>query len=144
MVMMIKDENRFKVVILMVLEDYIHPETSPPPPWSLTVTRCSMQFRSFLSNKTGRICLLILLWLCSGLARGQGFQGFRLLGISLDTLLLTKAPRVNTAYVTTYYRRLHVFVVSDRQQYGLHLTELPRPFIYRPNLAWTLGRRYRL
>ena len=103
------------------------------------MTRCSALLRFPFSGMTRSFLVGALLYLGSGMARGQGFQGFRLLGISLDTLLLTEAPRVNPAYVTSYYRRLHLFVVSDRQQYGLHLTGLSRPLVYRPNLAWTLG-----
>lgn len=66
-------------------------------------------------------------------------QGLRLLGIPLDTILTTKVPRVNAAYVTTYYGRLHLFLVSDRQTYTLRLLGSDRPLVYRPNLAWTLG-----
>lgn len=64
-------------------------------------------------------------------------QGLRLLGIPVDTLLATKTPRVDARYVATYYRRLHLYLVSDRQRYILHPAQTP--LTYRPNLAWTLG-----
>jgi hypothetical protein len=66
-------------------------------------------------------------------------QGLRLLGIPLDTLLRTKIPRVNSAYITTYYGRLHLYLISDRQNYTLHLRGLDHSLLYKPNLAWTLG-----
>lgn len=70
---------------------------------------------------------------------GQGFQGFRLLGMSLDTLLSTKIPRVNASYITTYYGRLHVFLVSDRQDYALRFPGYAHTLRYKPNLAWATG-----
>lgn len=66
-------------------------------------------------------------------------QGLRLLGIPLDTVLKTTTPPVDRNYIATYYRRLHVFVISDRQDYALRVAGLQRPLIYKPNLAWTLG-----
>ncbi|QIP14521.1 DUF4421 domain-containing protein [Spirosoma aureum] len=66
-------------------------------------------------------------------------QGLRLLGIPLDTLLKTKIPRVNPAYITTYYGRLHLYLISDRQDYALRLRGSDHFILYKPNLAWTLG-----
>ncbi|MVM33784.1 DUF4421 domain-containing protein [Spirosoma sp. HMF4905] len=84
----------------------------------------------------GRWLLLILL---IGSHFGSYGQGLSLLGIPLDTLLKTKIPRVDRAYITTYYRQLHFYIVSDRQDYTLRVAGSPNSLIYRPNLAWTLG-----
>ncbi|GAB3953908.1 hypothetical protein GCM10028805_38590 [Spirosoma harenae] len=66
-------------------------------------------------------------------------QGVQLLGIPLDTLLKTKAPRVDPAYITTYYSRLHIFLVSDRRNFSIRLPGSVHSLQYKPNLAWTLG-----
>ncbi len=66
-------------------------------------------------------------------------QGLRLLGIPLDTVLKTTTPPVDRDYIATYYRRLHIYVVSDRQDYALRVTGPQQPLLYKPNLAWTLG-----
>lgn len=84
----------------------------------------------------GRWLLLILL---IGSHIGSFGQGLSLLGIPLDTLLKTKIPRVDRAYITTYYRQLHLYAVSDRQDYTLRVVGSPNSVIYRPNLPWTLG-----
>ena len=84
------------------------------------------------------LCFLLLL-VSPFLSKGQGFQGLRLLGISLDSILRTSTPRVDRAYVTTYYRRLHLYMVSDRQDYALRVVGAPQSLVYKPNLAWTLG-----
>lgn len=69
---------------------------------------------------------------------GRG-QGMRLLGIPLDTILKTTAPRVDRNYVVTYYNRLHLFAVSERQDYTLRVVGASQPLKYKPNLAWTAG-----
>ncbi len=66
-------------------------------------------------------------------------QGLKLLGIPLDTLLHIKIPRVDQSYITTYYGRLHFFLVSDRQDYALRLVGPSQSLLYKPNLAWALG-----
>ncbi|GAB3011164.1 hypothetical protein GCM10027185_01190 [Spirosoma pulveris] len=76
---------------------------------------------------------------CPIVGSGQGFQGLRLLGIPLDTLLKTKTPRVDRAYIMTYYRQLHLFMVSDRQDYTMRVVGSPYSLTYKPNLAYTLG-----
>ncbi|GAB3725457.1 hypothetical protein [Spirosoma lituiforme] len=53
----------------------------------------------------------IVLLLFPLISNGQDF-GF--LGILLDTLLKTRTPRVDRAYIATYYRQLHLYLVSDR------------------------------
>lgn len=83
------------------------------------------------------VCLCLLG--CPLVGVGQGLQGLRLLGISLDTLLRTTTPQVDRTYITTYDRRLHLFVVSDRQDYTLRVVGAPYSLNYKPNLAWTLG-----
>lgn len=82
--------------------------------------------------------MVLFLWLTSCPVMVSG-QGLRLLGIPLDTVLRTTPPKVDRNYIATYYRRLHVFVVSDRQEYSLRVAGLQQPLIYKPNLAWTLG-----
>lgn len=66
-------------------------------------------------------------------------QGLRLLGIPLDTLLKTKIPRVDKRFITTYYGRLHLYAISDRQNYGVRIAGPTYSLHYKPNLAWTLG-----
>ena len=85
------------------------------------------------------LCQLALLILLLGGPLTVWGQGFRLLGIPLDTVLKTTTPRVDRTYIATYYRRLHVFLVSDRQDYALRVAGLQQHLIYKPNLAWTLG-----
>lgn len=80
----------------------------------------------------------VLVILLGGPPAASG-QGFRLLGIPLDTVLKTTTPRVDRNYIATYYRRLHIFLVSDRQDYALRVAGLQNHLIYKPNLAWTLG-----
>lgn len=70
---------------------------------------------------------------------GQGLQGLRLLGISLDTLLRASTPQVDRRYIATFDRRLHLYAVSDRQDYSLRVAGTPYSLAYKPNLAWTLG-----
>ena len=92
--------------------------------------------------RTGLISRVIVsLWLlgCPLLSMGQGLQGLRLLGISLDTLLRSSTPRIDRQYITTYDRRLHLYAVSDRQDYTLRVVGNPSSLVYKPNLAWTLG-----
>ncbi|WP_338869968.1 DUF4421 family protein [Spirosoma sp. SC4-14] len=66
-------------------------------------------------------------------------QGLRFLGIPLDTLLKTKIPRVDKRFITTYYGRLHLYAVSDRQNYGVRIAGPTYSLHYKPNLAWALG-----
>lgn len=66
-------------------------------------------------------------------------QGLRFLGVPLDTVLKTTLPHVDRNYVVTYYRRMHLFLVSDRQDYTLRVAGPQQDLIYKPNLAWTLG-----
>ena len=66
-------------------------------------------------------------------------QGLRLLGIPLDSLLSVSNPLVNKAYIATYYSRFHLYLVSDRQVYGLHMGEANQMLYYKPNLFWALG-----
>ncbi len=84
----------------------------------------------------GRLLLFLLLAGCPVVGLGQGL---RLLGIPVDTLLKTTTPRVDRAYITTYYRHLHLFAVSDRQDYTLRVVDAPYSLRYKPNLAYTLG-----
>ncbi|GAB4052943.1 DUF4421 family protein [Spirosoma litoris] len=81
---------------------------------------------------------LLLILLIGSHFDGYG-QGLSFLGIPLDTLLKTKIPRVDRNYITTYYRQLHLYGVSDRQDYTLRVVGSPTTLVYRPNLAWTLG-----
>ncbi|AUD01740.1 DUF4421 family protein [Spirosoma pollinicola] len=81
---------------------------------------------------------LLLVLLIGSYFNGSG-QGLSLLGIPLDTLLKTKIPRVDRNYITTYYRQLHLYAVSDRQDYTLRVVGSPNSLIYRPNLPWSLG-----
>ena len=92
--------------------------------------------RAMGKARPGRALLFILLVSYAPTSFGQGL---RLLGIPLDTLLKTSAPRIDRAYVTTYYRRLHLYAVSDRQDYALRVVGQPHSLLYKPNLAWTLG-----
>lgn len=80
--------------------------------------------------------VLMLLFGCSLTMHGQGL---RLLGIPLDTVLKTTTPPVERKYIATYYRRLHLYLVSDRQDYALRVAGLQQNLLYKPNLAWTLG-----
>ncbi|MFD2572069.1 DUF4421 family protein [Spirosoma soli] len=82
---------------------------------------------------------IVLVLLLTGCPLTNFSQGMRVLGIPLDTLLKTSTPRVDRAYITTYYRRLHLYVVSDRQDYTLRVLGRQQSLVYKPNLAWTLG-----
>ncbi|GAB2567544.1 DUF4421 family protein [Spirosoma areae] len=86
--------------------------------------------------QSGRRLLFVLLIGCPFVSYGQGL---RLLGIPLDTLLKTATPRVDRAFITTYHRQLHLYAVSDRQDYSLRVVGRPQSLIYKPNLAWTVG-----
>ncbi|MBC8154485.1 MAG: DUF4421 family protein [Bacteroidetes bacterium] len=83
-----------------------------------------------------RVTLFLCLAGCPAVVSGQGLT---LLGIPLDTVLRTTPPKVDRNYIVTYYRRLHLFAVSDRQDYSLRVAGSRQPLIYKPNLAWTLG-----
>lgn len=66
-------------------------------------------------------------------------QGMRLLGIPLDTILKTTTPRVDRNYIVTYYNRLHLFAVCEKQDYTLRVVGASQPLKYKPNLAWMAG-----
>lgn len=66
-------------------------------------------------------------------------QGLSLLGIPLDTLLKTKTPRVDRAYIVTYYGRLHLFAVTDRDDFTMRMVGSAVPLKYKPNLPWSVG-----
>lgn len=83
--------------------------------------------------------LVATLTLVLGGSGGVSAQGFRLLGIALDTLLATKTPRLDRAFVTTYYQRPHLYLVSDRQNFALHVPAGPKSLTYKPDLGWNLG-----
>ncbi len=80
--------------------------------------------------------LLLVLVGCSPASMGQGLS---LLGIPLDTLLRTQTPRVDRAYIVTYYGRLHLFAVTDRDDFTMRMVGSAVPLKYKPNLPWSIG-----
>ena len=77
---------------------------------------------------------VLLLFPLVGSGQDVGF-----LGIPLDTLLKTRTPRVDRAYITTYYRQLHLYLVSDRQDYSMQVVGNAYSLRYKPNLPWAVG-----
>lgn len=97
--------------------------------------------RKFIGLRMGevranRLIVCVVLILFPIISNGQGF-GF--LGIPLDTLFRTRTPRVDRAYITTYYRQLHLYAVSDRQEYSMKVMGKSYSLNYKPNLPWALG-----
>ncbi len=86
-----------------------------------------------------RLAKALLVGLLLGLPLVSAGQGMRLLGIPLDTILKTTAPRVDRKYVVTYYNRLHLFGVVERQDYTLRVVGASQPLKYKPNMAWMAG-----
>ncbi|WP_227699212.1 DUF4421 family protein [Spirosoma radiotolerans] len=86
--------------------------------------------------RANRWIICVMLMLFPLISNGQGF-GF--LGIPLDTLLKTRTPRVDRAYITTYYRQLHLYALSDRQGYNMRVVGNAYSLQYKPNLPWALG-----
>ncbi|GAB3914290.1 hypothetical protein GCM10028803_59470 [Larkinella knui] len=61
------------------------------------------------------------------------------LGISLDTLLKARPPKVDTNYITSYYAHLHLRLIAQGNDYFLQLIGPTDHLTYKPNGASSLG-----
>jgi hypothetical protein len=63
----------------------------------------------------------------------------KVLGISLDTLLKVRPPKVDTNYIASYYAHLHVRLIAQGHDYFLQLIGKEDHLTYKPNGASSFG-----
>jgi len=69
----------------------------------------------------------------------QQEKGLKILGINLDTLLTPKPPRVDTTYIVSYNKMLHVHLLLEDTDYALRFINNDRRLIYKPNISSSAG-----
>ncbi|MBF9254541.1 DUF4421 family protein [Pontibacter sp. 172403-2] len=77
--------------------------------------------------------------LLPGQAEAQEGTGFRILGIHLDSALTPKPPKVDTAYIASYNRMLHVHLLLEDTDYALRFIGDQDRVIYKPNVSSSVG-----
>lgn len=65
--------------------------------------------------------------------------GIRILGISLDSVLTPKPPKVDTTFVKSYNTNLHAHLLLEDTDYALRFIGDERRLIYKPNVASSIG-----
>ncbi|WP_185731484.1 DUF4421 family protein [Larkinella rosea] len=63
----------------------------------------------------------------------------KVLGISLDTLLKVRPPKVDTNYIASYYSHLHLRLLAQGHDYFLQLIGKQDHLTYKPNGASSFG-----
>lgn len=63
----------------------------------------------------------------------------KVLGISLDTLLAIRPPKVDTNYIATYYAHLHLRLIGQGHDYFLQLVGPDNHLTYKPNGSSSMG-----
>jgi len=69
----------------------------------------------------------------------QQGKGLRILGVELDSVLTPKPPRVDTTYIASYNRMLHVHLLLEDTDYALRFISDEKRLIYKPNIASSVG-----
>ncbi|MFC5410116.1 DUF4421 family protein [Larkinella bovis] len=63
----------------------------------------------------------------------------KVLGLSLDTLLAIRSPKVDTNYIASYYEHLHLRLIGQGRDHFLQLVDKTNHLTYRPNGASSVG-----
>ncbi|GAB3266216.1 hypothetical protein GCM10027347_34070 [Larkinella harenae] len=77
-----------------------------------------------------------------GVARAQSDttrKEIKVLGISLDTLLAIRSPKVDTNYIASYYAHLHLRAIAQGHDYFLQFIGKDDKLTYKPNGASSFG-----
>lgn len=69
----------------------------------------------------------------------QQGDGLRILGVELDSVLTPKPPRVDTTYIASYNRMLHVHLLLEDTDYALRFIGDEKRLIYKPNISSSVG-----
>lgn len=69
----------------------------------------------------------------------QHDKGIRILGVQLDSVLMPMPPEVDTTYIASYNRMLHVHLVLENTDYALRFIHDDKRLIYKPNITSSAG-----
>ena len=91
------------------------------------------------------ILRLLFLFLASaillfpGQAAARQSIGIRALGMRLDSALTPKQPRVDTTFIASYNRMLHVHLLLEDTDFALRFISDQDRLIYKPNVSSSVG-----